>query len=105
MSISLKYLLERNKTNLRTFLISNDINSYSALLDYCKAKGCSPVDEEAFNACLPPKVLPPVEIKVPLKNEKSAPEKKKSTPRRATTTSKTRRKKSTRRADSKVSDT
>ena len=103
MSISLTYLISRNKTNLKSFLEDNNLHSYDDVLRYCERKGCLPIDEEMYKLASPDvlEILPPAKVKVQLEDEKI----KKPREKRVPNTSKTRKKRPARRTNTKVSDT
>jgi hypothetical protein len=103
MSISLSYLIQRNKTNLKNFLQVNNIKSYPELVSYCESKGCEPVSEELYAASAPfepgpakeEEVLPSQKKVVKSANEKQTKNRKTSA-RTRSSTSKTRKRRSTR---------
>ena len=49
MSINLKYILKRNKSNLKTFIQKNKLTSYQGLLEYCESRRFIPCTEEEYS--------------------------------------------------------
>lgn len=50
--INLEYILMKNKTDLSTFLIKNNIKTYDGLLAYCDSRNMNPVSKSAFDAVM-----------------------------------------------------
>ena len=46
MSINLKEYLKRKRTNLKDFILNQEITSYKEVLSYCKRRGCTPPERQ-----------------------------------------------------------
>lgn len=53
MAVKLEYILKRNNSDLRTFIVKNKLTSYKMLLEYCKQRKFSPCTEKEFKDSLP----------------------------------------------------
>ena len=49
MSIKLDYIIKRNKSSLRKFIVKNRLTTYQDLLEYCESRKFIPCTEEAYN--------------------------------------------------------
>ena len=58
MSIDLKYLLKRNKSSIKEFIIKNKLDTYENLLEYCNRRKILPISEEEYNLEKPKKDEP-----------------------------------------------
>jgi|6_EtaG_2_1085325.scaffolds.fasta_scaffold00227_31 hypothetical protein len=50
IKISLQHLLSKNKTDLRSFLRKNKLNSYDDVLVYCEGRNIIPVSREEYQS-------------------------------------------------------
>ena len=50
IKISLQHLLSKNKTDLRSFLRKNKLNSYGDVLVYCEGRNIIPVSEQEYQS-------------------------------------------------------
>ena len=49
MSVSLDYILKRNKSNMKKFIIKNKLTSYELLLEYCATRKFTPCEKEEYD--------------------------------------------------------
>jgi hypothetical protein len=56
MSIKLDYILRRNKSNLKVFVLKNELTTYQRLLEYCDTRKFIPCSEEEYNLAVDKKV-------------------------------------------------
>ena len=101
MKIDLKYILKRNKTDLKAFVSKNNIKTYEQLVLICEERSFNPVDREEFESIMPP--APEKKNEKPVKKQKAETPAKAQTKRRRT--SSTTRKRRTRVSSKDVNDT
>ena len=86
-NISLIHLLSRNKSNIKTFLKKNNLNTYEEVLAYCDQRKITPMTIDEYKCAaevIPEKVTTP--IKLEEKDDQEKPVKQKRTRRKASTT-------------------
>ena len=52
MSIELKHILLRNKSNLKLFIRKNKLTSFQDLLDYCEQRNFIPCTKEEYSSTI-----------------------------------------------------
>ena len=76
MSINLDYILKRNKSDLKTFILKNKLTSYKLLLEYCESRKFIPCSEEEYNKVVQKEEVQDERKKVSRKTSKTSEPKK-----------------------------
>ena len=76
MTISLDYILKRNKSDLKTFIRKNKLTSYELLLEYCETRKFIPCSEAEYNKIIGKEVVQNEQRKVSRKVSKAPGPKK-----------------------------
>ena len=63
MSIDLKYILKRNKIDIHTFFLKNQIKNYEQLCEHCKNMDIIPIEKSEYDL-LTKKEEKPKEVKI-----------------------------------------
>ena len=76
MSINLDYILKRNKSDLKTFILKNKLTSYKLLLEYCESRKFIPCSEAEYNNVVQKEEVQDERKKVSRKTSKTSEPKK-----------------------------
>jgi hypothetical protein len=76
MSINLDYILKRNKSDLKTFILKNKLTSYKLLLEYCESRKFIPCSEAEYNKVVQKEEVQDERKKVSRKTSKTSEPKK-----------------------------